>query len=159
MRTCCSDRDLRSDLEQAIYNPPDIQSLLQVWAEGADLSSVLPSSENGETALHIACLRENGASLHMVDFLIQNMTAHGLNKQTNPSPIPEIPGCNTALHLCAMHDRRECLKLLLRSGADFEIKNAQNKTALDVAKECDNDACAELVRFTFFKVGVAWQRD
>lgn len=144
MRTCANDRDLRTDLEQAIY-VADLQCLLQVWAEGADLSSVLPSSENGETALHLACLRENGISLHIVDFLIQNMTAQGLNKQTNPSPIPEIPGNNTALHLCAMHDRRECVKLLLRSGADFEIKNSQNKTPLDVAKECDNDVCAELV--------------
>lgn len=144
MRTCANDQDLRNDLEQAIYIA-DMQCLLQVWAEGVDLTSVLPSSENGETALHLACLRENGSSLHIVDFLIQNLTAQGLNKQTNPSMMPEIPGSNTALHLSAMHDRRECIKLLLRSGADFEIKNSQNKTALDVAKECDHEVCAELV--------------
>lgn len=145
MRTCANDRDLRTDLEQSIY-VADLPCLLQAWAEGADLSSVLPSSDSGETALHLACLREMGSTLHIVDFLIQNMPQQGLNKQTSSSGIPEVPGKNTALHLCAMHDRRECMKLLLRSGADYEIRNSQNKNVLEVAKECEHDACAELVR-------------
>jgi Arf-GAP with SH3 domain, ANK repeat and PH domain-containing protein len=80
-----------------------------------------------------------------VDFLIQNISAQGLNKQTNlPSPM-DMSGKNTALHICALHDRRECMKLLLRSGADFEIKNSHHKTALDIAKEMGHEACKELV--------------
>lgn len=43
MRTCSDDRDLRSDLELAVMNA-DMSQLLQVWAEGADLTSFLPSS-------------------------------------------------------------------------------------------------------------------
>jgi Arf-GAP with SH3 domain, ANK repeat and PH domain-containing protein len=43
MRTCADDQDLRNDLEQAIING-DLSQLLQVWAEGADFTSVLPSS-------------------------------------------------------------------------------------------------------------------
>lgn len=143
MRTCADDCDLRSDLEQAIINA-DLSQLLQAWAEGADLTCVLPSSDYGETALHLAVLREMGSTLHNVDFLIQNMPAHGLNRMTNaPGPV-EMTGRNTALHLCALHDRRECLKLLLRSGADFELKNSQGKTPIDIAQEMGHEACSEL---------------
>uniref|UniRef100_A0A182QM39 ArfGAP with SH3 domain, ANK repeat and PH domain-containing protein n=1 Tax=Anopheles farauti TaxID=69004 RepID=A0A182QM39_9DIPT len=144
MRTCADDRDLRNDLEQAVINA-DLGQLLQVWAEGADLTCVLPASEFGETALHLAVLREMGSTLHIVDFLIQNMTAQGLNKQTNPPGPMEKTGRNTALHLCALHDRRECMKLLLRSGCDCDIRNSQNKLALDIAKELGNEACKELI--------------
>lgn len=144
MRTCVDENDLRSDLEQAIINA-DLSQLLQVWAEGADLSSVLPSSDYGETSLHLAVLREMGSTMHIVDFLVQNMPSHGLNKATNPPGPAEVSGKNSALHLCALHDRQECIKLLLRSGADYEQKNSQNKSALDIAKEMGNDACKELI--------------
>lgn len=36
----------------------------------------------GETALHLAILREMGDSLHLVDFLVQNMASSGLDKPT-----------------------------------------------------------------------------
>lgn len=144
MRTCSNDSDLRNDLEQSILNA-DLSQLLQVWAEGADLTCVLPSSRLGETALHLAVLREMGSTLHIVDFLIQNMPSQGLNKITNPTGIADLPGKNTALHLCALHDRQECMKLLLRSGVDFELKNEQGKTALTITKEMGHDACRELI--------------
>ncbi|XP_055373939.1 arfGAP with SH3 domain, ANK repeat and PH domain-containing protein isoform X2 [Condylostylus longicornis] len=144
MRTCADDNDLRCDLEQAVINA-DLSQLLQVWAEGADLTCTLPSSDAGETALHLAILREVGSTLHIVDFLIQNMSTQGLNKATNPPGPLDVTGKNTAMHLCALHDRRECLKLLLRSGADYEIKNSHNKTPLEIAKEVGNNACVELI--------------
>lgn len=144
MRTCSNDLDLRNDLEQSIVNA-DISQLLQAWAEGADLTCVLPSSRYGETALHLAVLREMGSTLHIVDFLIQNMPSQGLNKSTNPSNTNEMTGKNTALHLCALHDRQECMKLLLKSGADFEMKNEQGKTAMTIAIELGHEACRELL--------------
>lgn len=144
MRTCSNDSDLRNDLEQSIINA-DLSQLLQVWAEGADLTGALPSSRIGETALHMAVLREIGSTLHIVDFLIQNMPSQGLNKATNATNSADKSGKNTALHLCAMHDKQECMKLLLRSGADFELKNEQGKTALTIAKETGHDACRELI--------------
>lgn len=36
----------------------------------------------GETALHLAILREMGDSLHLVDFLVQNMPSSGIDKAT-----------------------------------------------------------------------------
>lgn len=156
MRTCADDCDLRNDLEQAVLNA-DLSQLLQVWAEGADLTAVLPSSDYGETALHLAVLREMGSTLHIVDFLIQNMPAHGLNRTTTTSAsassaaaaqlhqeMPAAGGSNAPLHLCALHDRRECLKLLLRCGADIEQRNAQGRTAGEVAREMGHEACTEL---------------
>lgn len=59
---------------------------------------------------------------------------------------------NTALHLCAIHDKAECMKLLLRSGADSSLRNALDKTALDIAKEKGHRTCEELViKYTVFK--------
>lgn len=144
MRTCVDDNDLRCELEQAVINA-DLNQLLQAWAEGADLACTLPSSDNGETALHLAVLRENGYSLHIVDFLIQNMTASALNKTTNPPTSHDVSGRNTALHLCALHDRRECMKLLLRTGVDYDLKNSEGRTPEDIAIEMGHDTCKELI--------------
>lgn len=144
LRTCSIDSDLRNELEQSIVNA-DLGQLLQVWAEGADLTCVLPRSRLGETALHQAVLREMGSTLHIVDFLIQNMPSQGLNKQTNPTGMPDMPGKNTALHLCAMHDLQECMKLLLKAGVDYDVKNEKGKTALQISKEMGHDACRELI--------------
>lgn len=146
MRTCADESDLRVDLEQAVVNA-DLSQLLQVWAEGADFTAPLPSSDCNENALHLAVLREMGSSLHIVDFLIQNMTTIGINKQTNPQANPSTGdvGKMTPLHFCAAYDRRECMKLLLRSGADIEIKNSSNKTALDLAIENGRDVCKEML--------------
>jgi len=54
-------------------------------------------------------------------------------------------GGNSALHLCAIHDRVECMKVLLRCGADPLLRNSQDKTALDLAQERGHDTCVELV--------------
>lgn len=62
-------------------------------------------------------------------------------------------GSNTALHLCAFHDKPESMKLLLRSGADFTIKNGQDKTPLEIAMEKGHKACEDLVScVTVFKI-------
>lgn len=95
-----------------------------------------------------------GSTLHIVDFLIQNMSPQGLNKQTNPPGLMEDIGKNTAMHLCALHDRRECMKLLLRSGADVDMKNSQNRTPLEIAMEQDHDACKELVSIYLFQSNI-----
>lgn len=145
MRTCANDFDLGNKLEKSIVNA-NLSELLQVWAEGADFNTVLPSSRFGETALHLAVLREMGSTLHIVDFLIQHMSSQGLNKATSITNIAYFPGKNTALHLCALHDRLECMKLLLRSRADFELENEQGKTALAIAKEMGHGTCRELIQ-------------
>ncbi|XP_018326962.1 arfGAP with SH3 domain, ANK repeat and PH domain-containing protein isoform X2 [Agrilus planipennis] len=133
------------DLEDAV-NSGDLGLLLQVFAENVDLNATLPSSETGETALHRAIVREVGKSLPVVDFLVQNMSSQGIDKQTAPAVVPDSIGCNTALHLCALYDKVECMKLLLRSGADTAIRNSQDKTPLDIAKERGHYQCQELLQ-------------
>lgn len=93
----------------------------------------------GETALHLAILREMGNSLHIIDFLVQNMSTGGIDRTT-------IDG-ETALHLCARHDRAEAMKLLLRAGADPIHRNKQDKTPLDIAQEMGHHTCKELVKY------------
>ncbi|CAD1474710.1 unnamed protein product, partial [Heterotrigona itama] len=136
MNTCADERDLLSDLEHAVNNR-DLQQLLQVYAENVDLAAPLPTSDVGETALHLAILREMGNSLHIIDFLIQNMSTGGIDRIT-------IDG-ETALHLCARHDRAEAMKLLLRAGADPTHRNKQDKTPLDIAQEMGHHTCKELL--------------
>ncbi|XP_014485335.1 PREDICTED: arf-GAP with SH3 domain, ANK repeat and PH domain-containing protein 2 isoform X4 [Dinoponera quadriceps] len=136
MNTCADERDLLSDLEHAVNNR-DLQQLLQVYAENVDLAAPLPTSDVGETALHLAILREMGSSLHIVDFLVQNMPTGGIDRTT-------IDG-ETALHLSARHDRAEAMKLLLRAGADPSHRNKQDKTPLDIAQEMGHHTCKELL--------------
>lgn len=129
--------DLKSDLEHAVQSK-HIYSLLQVWAEGADLTWSLPSANNGETALHYAIANEDGTSLHIVDFLVQN-SAELLDKCTKDG--------NTPLHWTVQHNQSECMKLLLRSGANVRKSNSQGQTPLDLAKEAKHEHLIELVRF------------
>ncbi|XP_056645111.1 arfGAP with SH3 domain, ANK repeat and PH domain-containing protein isoform X2 [Diorhabda sublineata] len=142
---CESEREKLFELEEAV-NRGDLQRLLQAFAENVDFGAPLPTSKIGETALHRAILNESGRTLHIVDFLIQNMSNSCIDKVTNPPVIPEMSGSNTALHLCALHDKVECMKLLLRSGADTSLKNSHNKTAMDIAQEMGNNSCQELLQ-------------
>uniref|UniRef100_A0A8D8M2C7 Arf-GAP with SH3 domain, ANK repeat and PH domain-containing protein 1 n=1 Tax=Cacopsylla melanoneura TaxID=428564 RepID=A0A8D8M2C7_9HEMI len=140
MRTCHDEKDLLSELEHAVNNR-DLYHLLQVWGEGGDLSAALPNTDPGGTALHLAITREMSNTFHLVDFLIQNMPSAGLDKPTSPAY-----DSNTALHLCALLDKTECMKLLLRSGASPTIRNGQDKAPLELAQERGHRACEELLR-------------
>ncbi|XP_065224976.1 arfGAP with SH3 domain, ANK repeat and PH domain-containing protein [Planococcus citri] len=157
--SCADERDLLSDLEHAVNNK-NLYNLLQVFAEGVDLSASLPSSDCGETALHLAIKREMGISLHLVDFLIQNMSTVSLDKRTNNV---NGGGSNTALHLCAIHDKPECMKLLLRSGADPNVRNGIDKTPLEIAQEKGHKNCEDLLmsamqkqKAPFDNVNIEW---
>ncbi|XP_046382954.1 arfGAP with SH3 domain, ANK repeat and PH domain-containing protein [Ischnura elegans] len=162
LRTCSNEHDLLCELEQAV-NSRQLSHLLQAFAEGADLSAPLPSSETGETALHVAILQaeeggpssgtsssaastssasSTGTSLHIVDFLIQN----GGGGSGGVIEAPTRVGSLRPLHYCAMHGRSECMKLLLRSGADPCARSGQDKTPLELAEERGHAQCAELLQ-------------
>ncbi|KAK3516783.1 hypothetical protein QTP70_023662 [Hemibagrus guttatus] len=116
----------------------DIFSLLQVYAEGVDLTETYPTAnehEQGETALHLAVRIVDRNSLHIVDFLVQN--SGNLDKQT-------VKG-STAVHYCCLTDNSECLKLLLRSKASVSMTNEAGETPLDVAKRMKHTQCEELL--------------
>ncbi|CAH0562574.1 unnamed protein product [Brassicogethes aeneus] len=153
LRTCESDREKMYELENAV-NRGDLSNLLQIFAENVDLSAPLPLSKFGETALHRAIINEYkrslhneaGRSLHIVDFLIQNMSNSSIDKPTSPPLSSDSSGSNTALHLCALYDAVECMKLLLRSGADANVRNSQNKTPMDIAQDLGHNTCQELLQ-------------
>ncbi|XP_076456923.1 arf-GAP with SH3 domain, ANK repeat and PH domain-containing protein 2-like [Babylonia areolata] len=136
--TCTDKEDLKEDLKQAVLSK-DLLALLQVYAEGLDLAATLPDMENGETALHLAILEDDGSSLPLVDFLIQNSSIGSLDKKTHDG--------NTVLHLCAQLNKTECMKLMLRTRPDLaNIENKAGKTPLEIAREAGHQLCTELLK-------------
>ncbi|CAH2050155.1 unnamed protein product, partial [Iphiclides podalirius] len=137
-RTCRDEAERLSEVEHAVNNA-HLQNLLQAYAEGADLAAQLPCSDCGETALHLAISRElgDGSCLHIVDFLVQNGGPQLLDRTTASGM--------SALHLCAMFDRTEPMKLLLKAGADAAIRDAGGRTALALARQLGHRACQELL--------------
>ncbi|KAL0978833.1 hypothetical protein UPYG_G00176300 [Umbra pygmaea] len=136
-RRCSSSTStLRRDLQEAVCNR-DIFSLLQLYAKNLDLSQPLvsPVQEKGETALHLAVLLADRTSLHIVDFLVHN--CNNLDAQTSKG--------NSALHYCCMHNKTECLKLLLKGKANTLIKNEVGETGMDIAHQLKNTHCEELI--------------
>ncbi|NXJ85280.1 ASAP2 protein, partial [Trogon melanurus] len=125
-----------SGLQEAVKDK-DIFSLLQAYAENVDLSDpvLAPLQEPGETLLHLAVLLSDRTSLHIVDFLVQN--SGSLAKQTAEG--------NTSLHYCCLHNKPECLKLLLKGKANVTIANKAGETALDVARRMRHPLCEELL--------------
>uniref|UniRef100_A0A8C2HZ80 ArfGAP with SH3 domain, ankyrin repeat and PH domain 3 n=1 Tax=Cyprinus carpio TaxID=7962 RepID=A0A8C2HZ80_CYPCA len=88
----------------------DLTSLLQLYAEGEDLSKPVATPDGQdlkETSLHLAVRMSEKTSLALVDFLAQNCGC--LEKKTAEG--------NTALHYCALYNKSECLKLLLKAKA------------------------------------------
>lgn len=137
LHICMDDQDkLLEDLTQAVQTK-DICALLQVFAEGVELSSPLPGYSNGETALHLAIKQEDRTSLYIVDFLVQNSSS-SLDCQT-------ISDGNTPLHVCAEYNKTECMKLLLRTRAKTDIKNTAGEKPVDVARRAGNSSCEELL--------------
>ena len=93
-----------------------------------------------ETALHIAIYQEDGSSLSLVDFIVQN----------SRSPDRQTKEGNTPLHYCVIYDRPECMRLLLRVGANPSIENNNGKTPLDIARERHCRNMEEMVSLFFY---------
>uniref|UniRef100_A0A672Q2J1 Arf-GAP with SH3 domain, ANK repeat and PH domain-containing protein 1-like n=1 Tax=Sinocyclocheilus grahami TaxID=75366 RepID=A0A672Q2J1_SINGR len=118
----------------------DLTSLLQLYAEGEDLSKPVATPEGQdlkETGLHLAVRISEKTSLALVDFLAQNCGC--LEKKTAEG--------NTALHYCALYNKPECLKLLLKAKAVLHTVNSAGETALDIAKRLQHMLCVELHMF------------
>ncbi|XP_077415910.1 arf-GAP with SH3 domain, ANK repeat and PH domain-containing protein 3 isoform X1 [Vanacampus margaritifer] len=114
----------------------DLTSLLQLFAEGADLAKPATDGQDlKETALHLAVRLEERSSLAIVDFLCQNSNC--LEKRTAEG--------NTALHYSVLHHKPESLKLLLKAKATLHIVNSAGETALDIARRLQHTQCVELL--------------
>ncbi|KAG7465980.1 hypothetical protein MATL_G00159960 [Megalops atlanticus] len=116
----------------------DLTSLLQLYAEGEDLAKPMATPEGldlRETALHMAVRQAERNSLALVDFLTQNSGC--LEKKTSEG--------NTALHYSSLHNKTECLKLLLKGKATLHTVNSAGETALDIARRLHHTQCVELL--------------
>ncbi|MBN3325207.1 ASAP3 protein, partial [Atractosteus spatula] len=116
----------------------DITTLLQIYAEGEDLTKpvAIPEGQDlGETALHLAVRVAEKSSLALVDFLAQNSGC--LEKKISEG--------NTALHYSCLYNKTECLKLLLKGKATLSTVNSAGETALDIAKRLHHTQCVELL--------------
>uniref|UniRef100_A0A8D3BR12 Un-named sa1614 n=1 Tax=Scophthalmus maximus TaxID=52904 RepID=A0A8D3BR12_SCOMX len=92
--------------------------------------------EKGETAIHLAVLLADRTSLHILDFLAQNCS--NVDMQTTAG--------NTALHYSCLHNKSDCVKLLLRARANTHIKNELGETALDVSRKLKHSHCEALLQ-------------
>jgi ankyrin repeat protein len=81
-------------------------------------------NDNGYSVLHFAA---EGGNVHCVGFLLL-VACHNVNHQTYDSE-------STPLHEAAAYEQPKCVERLLDAGADINIRNEYNATALDVAME------------------------
>ncbi|XP_058807209.1 ankyrin repeat domain-containing protein 17-like [Phymastichus coffea] len=109
---------------------------------GAD---VLIMNKDGKTALHIAVARK----LNLVtDGIVMNVARNKLRQLLDK----KIKGRgNTALHLAAQIGNFNVVLYLLHCGANFEIKNNDNKKAADVTSQEDIRDYLERVGVSFSK--------
>eukprot|EP00795_Rhopilema_esculentum_P008390 gene8390-14367_t len=126
---------LLQDLNQAVGNR-DILAVLQLYAQGVELSKPLPDYKHNGTALHRAVEQEDLTSLHLVDFLTQN---------SSKIDVQNTEG-NTALHIATILDKPECVKLLLRGGCKSSIVNNEGKVCLSIATERGSKEIIELLK-------------
>ncbi|XP_019110447.2 arf-GAP with SH3 domain, ANK repeat and PH domain-containing protein 2 [Larimichthys crocea] len=128
---------LRLSLQEATKSC-DIYSLIQLYAQRTELSQPLHShiQEKGETALHLAVLLADRTSLHILDFLAQNCS--NVDVQTSSG--------NTALHYSCLHNKTDCVRLLLRARANTHIKNELGESALDVSRRLKHGHCEALLQ-------------
>ncbi|XP_077384704.1 arf-GAP with SH3 domain, ANK repeat and PH domain-containing protein 2 isoform X2 [Festucalex cinctus] len=124
-------------LQEATSNC-DVYALIQLHAQRAPLAHALHTHvhEKGETALHLAVLLADTATLHILHFLAQN----------SPSVDMQTACGNTALHYSCLHDKSDCVKLLLKARADTSIKNELGETALDVSRRLKHGHCEALLQ-------------
>nr|XP_046236980.1 arf-GAP with SH3 domain, ANK repeat and PH domain-containing protein 2 [Scatophagus argus]XP_046236990.1 arf-GAP with SH3 domain, ANK repeat and PH domain-containing protein 2 [Scatophagus argus]XP_046236998.1 arf-GAP with SH3 domain, ANK repeat and PH domain-containing protein 2 [Scatophagus argus] len=136
-RSYSSTAALQLGLQEATKNC-DIYGLIQLYAQRTELSQPLHThiQEKGETALHLAVLLADRMSLHILDFLAQNCS--NVDMQTSAG--------NTALHYSCLHNKSDCVRLLLRARANTHIKNELGETALDVSRKLKHSDCEALLQ-------------
>lgn len=96
-----------------------LRCLQLLLASEADVGAATP---RGETCLSLACA---GGFTEVTQMLAG----------TNPTTLNQADaGGNTPLHVCAASGTLECAVVLLRSGANVELKNQRGQTPVDLAK-------------------------
>ena len=117
----------------------DVKEVLQCFIEcsqlNVSLSDGIPGNSLSENGLHLAILQNNPSILPVLEFLIQNSST--VDKQN-------VSG-NTPLHYCVKEKDVDCLKLLLKAGADPNIKNDAHESPFDIARMEYFEECLQIL--------------
>jgi ankyrin repeat protein len=116
------DQDIDASLFSAI-DACDLDKVKKLVKNGANVNAQSKARYVGETPLYRAVFRN---AEDIVKFLFDNGVI--VNKKCEYSK-------RTALHIAAVNDHADMLKLLLEKGADFNVKDVDGKTPVDVAIE------------------------
>lgn len=112
----------------SIYHQSEIMKWLLIDGK------VNPNIVNANSDPLILQLSEKGNIELIQLYLEKGGNLHSVNEESG----------NNALHMSAFHDQMETTKFLISHGIDFKLKNAENSTAYDYAKE------NELVEMSLF---------
>ena len=77
-----------------------------------------PLFDDGRTCLHLAIEQEDLTSLHIIDFILAN-SSRGENCADSLG--------NTPLHVAALTDNPQCIKLLLNHNANLSLSECKCK--------------------------------
>jgi ankyrin repeat protein len=100
-------------------------------ALGARLDAVDPAT--GTTAVHEAVQCDHPQALLLL--LLNRAPANTTNRDSA-----------TPLHLAASRGATHCASVLIRNGANLDLKDAKGKTALDIAVDSERADCVTLLR-------------
>ncbi|KAL1487948.1 hypothetical protein ABEB36_015331 [Hypothenemus hampei] len=108
-----------------------------LMAEGANVQTI---DTDGNTVLHNAAKPDNS---DMIKFLVNEKSVN-VNAKNNIG--------NTVLHLAVKSGLCNIIQFLIEKGADVTLKNEQDATALDLAKQFRNQKIIGLLQCTHDKV-------
>ncbi|XP_033109132.1 arf-GAP with SH3 domain, ANK repeat and PH domain-containing protein 2-like isoform X3 [Anneissia japonica] len=134
LKVSSSQSESMQDIKKAVTTS-DMSLLLRVFTDGVDLASAITDQLKQKTALHLAVEKQGKRNLHIVDFIVQN--SRNLDVKTRDG--------NTPLHLCAIQDKQESMKVILKGKGNITAVNDSGETALDLVKRFHFWECKELL--------------
>lgn len=120
------DRDIDASLCSAI-DARDLDRVKKLVKDGANVNAKSKSYPSGQTPLFKAVCKD---AQDIVKFLLDNGVS--VDEKYENYYLGNI------LHLAAYCNHADILKLLLKKGADFNLKNVNGRTPIDVAIQRDN---------------------
>uniref|UniRef100_A0A8C4IBD9 Un-named sa1614 n=1 Tax=Dicentrarchus labrax TaxID=13489 RepID=A0A8C4IBD9_DICLA len=140
-RSHSSPSALRLGLQEATKNC-DIYSLIQLYAQRTELSQPLHT----HIQVHTYCLCSDidvsecisSQCVVICSPVCLFLFSSNVDVQTSAG--------NTALHYSCLHNKSDCVRLLLRARANTHIKNELGETALDMSRRLKHGHCEALLQ-------------
>ncbi|RNA11327.1 arf-GAP with SH3 ANK repeat and PH domain-containing 2, partial [Brachionus plicatilis] len=122
--------------------PNSIDFLLKIFVNNIDMFKPVPKDSKLRNILLLILEHfDEFITLPITEFLVQN---RDFPKNENKIDYQDIDG-NSAVHYCALYNRIDSIKLLLKSNANVRLKNKAGLTALQIADNSTNFECAEQI--------------